>query len=64
MGPKHVKRMESKKVAKCPRNKAMAMAMELTDFINDTDPFMGHSLLFKTGMDHVLCPYKDIQKDL
>jgi hypothetical protein len=41
--------------------KAMAVAMELTDFINDIDPFMGLSLL---GMDDLFHPHKEVQKDL
>ena len=42
-------------------NKAMTMAMVLPDFINNIDPFMDLSLL---GMDKLLHPYTDIQKDL
>jgi hypothetical protein len=42
----------------------MSMAIELTDFINDTDPFTEGSLLFKTGMYDVLRSNKEIQKDL
>jgi len=40
------------------------MAVELSDFINDADLLVEHILLFKTGMDNVLCPYKEMQKDL
>jgi hypothetical protein len=51
MAPKRVKHMEREEVAKCARNTAMSMAMELTDFINDADPLMECNLLFKIGMD-------------
>ena len=40
------------------------MAMELTDFINNADLLVEYILLFKTGMDNALCPYKETQKDL
>ena len=39
-------------------------AIELAHFINDTDPFMQRSLLLKRGMDYLLRPNKDMQKDL
>jgi hypothetical protein len=56
--------MKSEKIDKCTRKKAKGMAMELSDFINDADFLVEHILLSKTGMDSVLCPYKETQKDL
>ena len=56
--------MKSEKIDKCTRKKAKGMAMELSDFINDADLLVEHILLFKTGVDNVLCPYKKMQKDL
>jgi hypothetical protein len=38
--------------------------MELAHFINNTDPFMQCSLLFKNGVDYLLRPNKGMQKDL
>ena len=38
--------------------------MEPSYFINDADLLVEYILLFKTGMDNVLRPYKEMQKDL
>ena len=59
-----MKSTKSEKIAKHIRNKAKGTAMEPSDFINDADLLVEHILLFKTGMDNVLRPYKEMQKDL
>ncbi|KAI1888220.1 hypothetical protein AGOR_G00182770 [Albula goreensis] len=44
-------------------SKGLLLANNLADYFIDIDPFMERSLKFKRGLEELLAPYKQLQKD-